>query len=190
MQQGSGHASSYVAVATTAIFALGWRHYATRRARCGRIAVERKGRTRAERALRERARGGYLRVAMASQGAAAAAAGVVHGTHRQRSGSLRPSRHPLLFVDRRGCPRQGALAPAAIGFLDVSAHPMTAFDGLDQFSHVWITWVFHNNTNFHKPGATQKTFRAKIRPLWEEGWALPLVRPIDPTLSACANLSA
>lgn len=170
MQQGSGHASSYVAaaVATTAIFALGWRHYAnTTRALRERIAVERKGRTRAERALRERARG---RVPEGGNGQAKVRGGSGGGCGGARNTSPKEwvfapvATARSLFVDRRGCPRQGALAPAAIGFLDVSKHiPRAAFDGLDQFSHVWITWVFHNNTNFHKPGATQKTFRAKIR---------------------------
>jgi tRNA (adenine37-N6)-methyltransferase len=132
-----------------------WHHVSTTRALRERVAAERKGRTRAERELRKRARGGSN--------------AINNNGGKKRNGTTNWTFAPVatarsLFVDRRGCPRQGALAPAAVGFLDVAKHiPRAAFDGLEQFSHVWVTWVFHNNTNFHKPGATQKTFKAKIR---------------------------
>lgn len=136
-----------LAAVTGVLVAAWWHHVSTTRALRERVAVERKGRTRAERELRKRARGGGN-----------ANGGKTNWTFAPVATAR------SLFVDRRGCPRQGALAPAAVGFLDIAKHiPRAAFDGLEQFSHAWVTWVFHNNTNFHKPGATQKTFRAKIR---------------------------
>jgi tRNA-Thr(GGU) m(6)t(6)A37 methyltransferase TsaA len=35
---------------------------------------------------------------------------------------------------------------------------------LDQFSHVWVTFVFDRNTNVHKASPTECTFKAKVRP--------------------------
>jgi tRNA-Thr(GGU) m(6)t(6)A37 methyltransferase TsaA len=47
-------------------------------------------------------------------------------------------------------------------------------EGLDQFSHVWVVWVFHHNTNAiktalsrcdqEKPQAVRPYFKAKVRP--------------------------
>jgi tRNA-Thr(GGU) m(6)t(6)A37 methyltransferase TsaA len=70
-----------------------------------------------------------------------------------------------LFVDRRGCPRQGSLTPSVCGWLDICKHiPRASFESLEQFSHIWVTFVFDKNTNIHKAGATERTFKAKIRP--------------------------
>ena len=154
------HGPAVAAAVGALVAVLGWRHHlSTTRALRERIAVERKGRTRAERELRKRARqrdGGDSGTQKAAKKAAETAA--LDWTFAPVATAR------SLFVDRRGCPRQGALAPAAIGFLDVAKHiPRAAFEGIEQFSHVWVFFVFHNNTNFHKPGATQKTFKAKIR---------------------------
>ena len=35
--------------------------------------------------------------------------------------------------------------------LDARVIPVTAVEGLEEFSHVWILYAFHQNTNFHKP---------------------------------------
>ena len=70
-----------------------------------------------------------------------------------------------LFVDRRGCPRQGSLTPSAVGWLDISKHiPRASFESLEQFSHVWVTFVFDRNTNVHKASPLERTFKAKVRP--------------------------
>uniref|UniRef100_A0A7S1IBB4 TsaA-like domain-containing protein n=1 Tax=Eutreptiella gymnastica TaxID=73025 RepID=A0A7S1IBB4_9EUGL len=73
------------------------------------------------------------------------------------------------FPNVVGTPRQGALAPstrAKIVFAaNVSPH---TFEGLEDFSHVWITFLFHLNTNIKankdRPGATAVTYSAKITP--------------------------
>ena len=120
------------------------------------VAAERKGRTRAERQLGSRTRN------------------QVHNVHEQRNSNNPELRSftvttiaiaRTLFVDRRGCPRQGSLTPTTVGWLDICKHiPRAAFESLDQFSHVWVTFIFDRNTNIHKASATERTFKAKIRP--------------------------
>lgn len=70
------------------------------------------------------------------------------------------------FGERRGTPRQGVLVPAARARLTFRANvPAAALEGLEQFSHLWVLFVFHENTNAAKatkPAAT--TFPAKIAP--------------------------
>lgn len=39
--------------------------------------------------------------------------------------------------------------------------PPTSLEGLESFSHVWVVFVFDENTNV---GKTQTTFKAKIAP--------------------------
>ena len=41
--------------------------------------------------------------------------------------------------------------------------PRAVFDGLAQFSHVWVTFVFDRNTNVHKASAVERTVKAKAR---------------------------
>jgi hypothetical protein len=48
--------------------------------------------------------------------------------------------------------RQGMLAPATRGWIQLEGklNPAEALDGIQQFSHVWIVFVFHQNTNASK----------------------------------------
>ncbi|KDO28919.1 hypothetical protein SPRG_05790 [Saprolegnia parasitica CBS 223.65] len=73
-----------------------------------------------------------------------------------------------------GTPRQGYLAPATRAHVvcHTSISP-EALDGLEAFSHVWITFIFHCNTNSKNARAhaglrteagTAHTFRAKVSP--------------------------
>ena len=73
------------------------------------------------------------------------------------------------FQQCHGVPRQASLAPgtrAAIRF-EKRVCP-TSFDELSSFSHIWILFLFHENTDFsknaivHKDG--RKSFRAKVKP--------------------------
>ncbi|OQR87126.1 hypothetical protein ACHHYP_09517 [Achlya hypogyna] len=79
-----------------------------------------------------------------------------------------------VFAQCIGTPRQGYLAPstraAVVCHSNVSPETL---DGLEAFSHVWITFVFHTNTNgknarahagLRTEGATAHTFRAKVSP--------------------------
>ena len=70
------------------------------------------------------------------------------------------------FRRLRGIPRQGALAPATKArlVLQSSVQACTA-DELERFSHVWILFVFHDNSsaeNKQRPG--HQDYRAKIAP--------------------------
>ncbi|EQC31983.1 hypothetical protein SDRG_10183 [Saprolegnia diclina VS20] len=73
-----------------------------------------------------------------------------------------------------GTPRQGYLAPATCAHVEChkSISP-EALDGLEAFSHVWLTFVFHCNTNgknarahtgLRTEAGTAHTFRAKVSP--------------------------
>ncbi|ETV91736.1 hypothetical protein, variant [Aphanomyces invadans] len=77
------------------------------------------------------------------------------------------------FVQCLGTPRQGLLAPSTRGRIQFHRNiSPDAMDGLSEFSHIWITFVFHANTNGKNARAhdgllssrTSHTFRAKISP--------------------------
>lgn len=82
-------------------------------------AEERRGRTRAEVALRNR--------------------------NKRESGLRRIGVIRTPFVKRAGTPRQGLVCPSGRGKLVLDVH--VSLDGLDQFSHVWLIFDFHANTN-------------------------------------------
>lgn len=65
------------------------------------------------------------------------------------------------FPDRRGTPRQPSLVPAARGKIRFNKKLIQHdhFKELSQFSHVWVLFVFHNNTNTEK-----ETLAARIKP--------------------------
>uniref|UniRef100_K3X2B7 TsaA-like domain-containing protein n=1 Tax=Globisporangium ultimum (strain ATCC 200006 / CBS 805.95 / DAOM BR144) TaxID=431595 RepID=K3X2B7_GLOUD len=74
------------------------------------------------------------------------------------------------FAERRGTPRQGALVPdarARIAFR--TSIPPASLEGLEQFTHLWVIFVFHENTNVAKASSSSgakktTTFPAKIAP--------------------------
>ena len=71
-----------------------------------------------------------------------------------------------VFPFRFGTPRQGGLAPATRGELVLDPTVLNvhaALAGLEEFSHVWLIWVFHTNTNEFKR-VSGKTNRSSIRP--------------------------
>ena len=45
-----------------------------------------------------------------------------------------------------GTPRQGLLAPHARGRIDLTRVPSETVDGLEEYSHIWILFIFHLNT--------------------------------------------
>jgi hypothetical protein len=53
------------------------------------------------------------------------------------------------FIDRRGTPRQPLLVPAARALIRFNKKLIQKahFEELNQFSHVWVIFVFHENTN-------------------------------------------
>ena len=65
------------------------------------------------------------------------------------------------FPDRRGTPRQPNLVRAATGRIkfDKKRIQHEHFKELKEFSHIWIIWVFHENTNLDS-----NNLPAKIKP--------------------------
>ena len=108
-------------------------------------AAERKGRIRAEIKLRE----------LSKQVEA-------NGFQNEDSSSLNMKCIGTIsssFTKRMGTPRQGALAPSARGYVQLigkNCHP-ESIDGMEAYSHCWILFSFHANTNI-----SQK--KTKVRP--------------------------
>jgi len=129
---------------------------------------ERRGRTAAEQRLRQR----DLDRDPAQTSAATAAA----------VSQLRPIGHVRsVFRTRNGTPRQPGLAPHGRATLQLTGLPGTmnagdSLDGLQGYSHVWLLFVFHDNTNDNgdEMGATTagtgtgagagSTMKAKVTP--------------------------
>jgi tRNA-Thr(GGU) m(6)t(6)A37 methyltransferase TsaA len=65
------------------------------------------------------------------------------------------------FTKRMGTPRQGALAPHSRGYIQLnhSVAPMETLTGLDMYSHAWILFQFHANTDLQSISV-----KTKIRP--------------------------
>ncbi|CAL1531859.1 unnamed protein product [Lymnaea stagnalis] len=65
-----------------------------------------------------------------------------------------------VFHYKNGTPRQSSLCEAARGILTIDKNifnnPEHSLEGLEQFSHAWIIFVFHKNNNVHT--------KAKVKP--------------------------
>ena len=57
------------------------------------------------------------------------------------------------FPRKNGCPRQGSVCPASQAKLDLEfgSNPHHGIEGMGDFSHVWLLWVFHDNGTFWTP---------------------------------------
>ena len=122
-------------------------------ARANKLRLEeRAGRTAAERKMRQQS-----------------TAGMTGPEGRPQFTYTAIGRLASCFVDRRGTPRQGMLAPAARATLKLDAHVIqpTALDGLETFSHVWLLYDFHENTNAAKlsqQNGHAPQLKAKVHP--------------------------
>ena len=65
------------------------------------------------------------------------------------------------FTKRMGTPRQGALAPHARALieLDPSVAPMETLSGIELYSHAWVIFCFHANTDLQS-----KSVKTKVKP--------------------------
>ena len=65
------------------------------------------------------------------------------------------------FTKRMGTPRQGALAPHARAFVELNSAvaPMETLDGIESYSHAWILFCFHANTDLQS-----KSVKTKVKP--------------------------
>jgi len=65
------------------------------------------------------------------------------------------------FTKRMGTPRQGALAPHARGYIQMNPNvaPMETISGIDSFSHAWVIFCFHANTD-----CQSTSMKTKVKP--------------------------
>lgn len=120
------------------------------------VASERRGRVRAQQALR---------MALTQQSS--------DGSKISRSDSA--ASYPMApigfvqscFATRNGTPRQPLVVPLSRACLvfDSSRVPAVALDGLAEYSHCWVLYVFHLNTDLEKLWKQTSTskFKAKVR---------------------------
>ncbi|XP_074276326.1 uncharacterized protein LOC141600052 [Silene latifolia] len=115
-----------------------------------KYAAERQGRIRAQQALRK--------------------------TLQQKTdNNLAPTSYPMVpiatvqscFSSRNGTPRQPLLVPLARACLifDPSRVPPASLEGLEEYSHIWIIYVFHLNTDLEKLWLepSRSKVKAKVR---------------------------
>ena len=127
--------------------------------------AERAGRVRAEASLRKRLYGGGDEetgdgVAIGdskSGGTADKSAGGAGAVEMKVIGRIRSC-----FRRRFGAPRQGSVVAGSRAVLRMTAecNPAMSTDSLDQYSHVWLIYIFHENTNL---GAKSQV-KSKVRP--------------------------
>ncbi|KAI9012820.1 TsaA-like domain-containing protein [Gaertneriomyces semiglobifer] len=64
------------------------------------------------------------------------------------------------YTARRGTPRQGLLVPSSVSYLTLhSSIPTDTLLGLDTHSHIFILFLFHENTNLPKTLLSQPSHR-------------------------------
>jgi len=117
-------------------------------------AEERTGRTTAERMLRQLQQQQQQQQQQRSEEAEEEVDSTTRGGTSSRCMVYRPIGFlESCFVERRGTPRQGMLAPAARSRLRIlpSVVQAAALEGIEGFSHVWLIWDFHENTNNTAP---------------------------------------
>ncbi|GMH44363.1 hypothetical protein BSKO_12297 [Bryopsis sp. KO-2023] len=121
--------------------------------------AERRGRIRAEQDLRE------IRLRQSSS-PSAVEAGEAHDKFLVDAIGVVKS----CFSQRNGTPRQPLLVPSALAKVTLAPGiPRDALDGLSQYSHCWVLYIFHKNTDLHQardasvnPNPHTRGFKAKI----------------------------
>ncbi|XVE98701.1 hypothetical protein REPUB_Repub03eG0130500 [Reevesia pubescens] len=118
-----------------------------------KCAAERQGRIRAQQALRK----------------------AVVAQAQPKSENLEMTSYPMppigiiqsCFSTRNGTPRQPLLVPLARACLvfDSARVPPSSLEGLEEYSHCWIIYVFHLNTDMDKlwKHPSKSKFKAKVR---------------------------
>lgn len=62
------------------------------------------------------------------------------------------------YTKRMGTPRQPQLVPSSRGFIDLDQIPQASVSGIADYSHIWVIFEFHANTDLNN------VKRTKIRP--------------------------
>ncbi len=88
------------------------------------------------------------------------------------------------FKEKFGTPRQPGLAPASWGILRLrkDLNLADALSGLEEFSHLWLIWIFHQNTN--------KGIKTKVHPPRLQGKKIGLFATRTPHRPNPIGLSA
>lgn len=128
---------------------------------------ERKGRIRAELLLREAN-------SVAAPRLKTSDADEADGEVVEESGGyvFNPiGRFSSCYRARCGTPRQGGIVSESLAVLHCARdlNPQAALEGLSSYSHCWVVYVFHQNTNLQREGrTTAKRRQTKGRiPLWQ-----------------------
>eukprot|EP00584_Thalassiosira_punctigera_P019406 CAMPEP_0172553596 /NCGR_PEP_ID=MMETSP1067-20121228/51297_1 /TAXON_ID=265564 ORGANISM="Thalassiosira punctigera, Strain Tpunct2005C2" /NCGR_SAMPLE_ID=MMETSP1067 /ASSEMBLY_ACC=CAM_ASM_000444 /LENGTH=397 /DNA_ID=CAMNT_0013341809 /DNA_START=272 /DNA_END=1465 /DNA_ORIENTATION=- len=137
----------------------------TRRAeRTGRIRAEMKLRTH----MKERDAGAMESSASSERGQLNDGGG---GGKRSNNGLLLHCIGTVIspYTKRMGTPRQGALVPSGRGFVQLKI-PVECVEGLELYSHAWIVFTFHantdalNNAKVKTNGSMMNLTKTKIKP--------------------------
>eukprot|EP00435_Cladocopium_sp_Y103_P004515 s3336_g1.t1 len=136
---------------------------------------ERKGRIRAEKELRQSPVTGST-----------PAEGVVQGSEATESFEFHPiGTFQSCYRQRCGTPRQSNLVKSSLAVLRCvkDLNPEAALEGLAEFSHVWVLYVFHENTNtLRQPKSLARRVQQQGRvPLWQ-GLCMKVAPPRCPEL--------
>lgn len=135
---------------------------------------ERKGRVRAELHLRQATTMAGERSAFHSRGVEGAEAdNADEGPGACEGGFVF---HPIgifqsCYRSRCGTPRQGGIVPESLAVLRCARdlNPRAALEGFEAFSHCWVLYVFHENTNLQRNGRTvarRRQNQGRV-PLWQ-----------------------
>ena len=112
--------------------------------------AERRGRTRAEMKLRT-----HLKNEQQCNGQSG------NGRDNElRLGAIGTCVSP--YTKRMGTPRQGKLVPSGRGYIQLNI-PAEVLDGMEEYSHAWIIFTFHANTDTPSSGGLNLA-KTKIRP--------------------------
>lgn len=110
-------------------------------------AAERAGRARAQKAMREMVNGQYGK----GEGGQGQGGPVTRGYDALPIATVESA-----FRRRSGAPRQGMLAPdARAHVLFAPAIPAKALVGLQDYTHVFLLFLFHENTDAHKQAGSR-----------------------------------
>mmetsp|Transcript_19480 Transcript_19480/g.41082 ORF Transcript_19480/g.41082 Transcript_19480/m.41082 type:complete len:389 (-) Transcript_19480:165-1331(-) len=132
--------------------------------------AERTGRIRAEMKLRTH---------LKNQEAISIESTASEGEGEKASGGAQQKHNLLLhcigtvvspYTKRMGTPRQGALVPSGRGYIQLKI-PVECVEGLESYSHAWILFTFHANTDnpnnakkTNNNGSVMNLSKTKIRP--------------------------
>ena len=139
-------ASAAAALITASIFARRHKHLLQQLSKVEETrAAERKGRIRAEQKLRTQLKNevapGDVKDANGDDEGNKDASTLRHNLQLDCIGTVVSP-----YTKRMGTPRQGALVPSGRGYIELRI-PVECVEGLELYSHAWVLFTFHANTD-------------------------------------------